>query len=79
MLVPSRPVETVTLDFGTEELVYVNSGVAVHCPADADRGGKPSDGFFRKLTDAQAAALFALIGCGAQTSADAAGQMRRAA
>jgi Hint domain len=75
----ARPTETITLDFGTEELVYANSGLLIHCPADTGRRGRAADGFFPRLTDAQAAALLALIDSGARTSAEAAGGIRHAA
>ncbi len=75
----TRPAETIMLDFGTEELVYANSGLLIHCPADAGRGHAAQGGFFSRLTDVQATALFSLIGSGARTSADVTPRLRSAA
>lgn len=66
-----RPVEAVTLRFAGEEIVYVNSGALVHCPAGPGRArpasARPS-GFFEVLDGDRARAMLALVADGALTS-----------
>lgn len=75
-VVPDARVELVALAFATEEMVFVNSGTLLHCPADtfgpgaAPECGTLVDGFFPMLGRTQAEALLGLIDAGALCTAD---------
>lgn len=65
-----RPAEAVRLRFAGEEIVYVNSGALVHCPAGpcgARASARPS-GFFEVLDEGRARAMLALVADGALSS-----------
>ena len=66
-----RPVETVSLVFDTEEMVYLNSGCVIHSEGlSAVAGGAMEPGFFPVLDGVQAAALVGLLSDGALSSDD---------
>ncbi len=54
-----RPVEVISLCFASDEVVYVNSGAMIHCPAGGN--GHASDDFFPRLDGNRAGAMLALI------------------
>ena len=55
---PDGPVEVITPLFADEEVIFVNSGVLLHCPGIVDGAGRaPLDSFFPRL-DAQQAKAF---------------------
>jgi Hint domain len=63
----ARPVEVIALDFDSDEVVFANSGVPVHCGSETADAGR---GFFPGLDGGRARALLDLIGAGALTTAD---------
>ena len=74
-----RPVETVSLVFDADEMVYLNSGCPIHSEGlAASGGGAMQTGFFPVLDGVQAAALVGLLSEGALSSGDL-GRNRRAA
>jgi hypothetical protein len=64
-----RSTSSVCLSFGSEEIIFVNSGLMVQCPAQPAVGPAVSD--FRVLDAAAARALAEIIADGALTSDDA--------
>jgi hypothetical protein len=74
-----RPVETVSLIFDAEEMVYLNSGCVIRSAGLSDTvGGAMQADFFPVLHGVQAAALVALLADGALSS-DGLGRNRVAA
>jgi Hint domain len=66
-----RPVETVSLVFDAEEMVYLNSGCVIRSAGLSDTvGGAMQPGFFPVLDGVQAAALVGLLSDGALSSDD---------
>lgn len=64
-----RPVETVSLVFDAEEMVYLNSGCLIHSAGLSDAvGGAMQTGFFPVLDGVQAASLVGLLTDGALSS-----------
>ncbi len=64
-----KPDEAFELRFATDEIVYVNSGMLIHCAATASHGLVPGGDYFRSLEGARARAMLALIAAGATTTA----------
>ncbi len=57
---PLRAIEVVTPLFATEEIVWANSGVLIHCPGIAEGAGRrPASDFFPRLDVPAARALLA--------------------
>lgn len=65
-----RPTEVLSLHFAAEEIVYVNSGALVHCPAEGARRGVPQAGYFEVLAEDRARVMVALIAEGALSTAE---------
>lgn len=75
-IVPEAPVALIALEFESDEMVFVNSGTLLHCPARARGARVPPapgalvGGFFPVLGAAQARALLDLMATGARSTAD---------
>jgi hypothetical protein len=55
---PDLKVEVITPQFADEEIIFVNSGVLLHCPSVIDGAGRyPDDSFFPRLDAASARAF----------------------
>lgn len=73
---PTAPRALIALAFETEEMVFVNSGALLHCPARAQGAGAPlaegglADGFFPVLDAGRTRALLDLTEAGALDTAD---------